>query len=152
MRPFAVILKKSLEMRTRGFILSTVVACLSGDVGCGPVQGGRRKVRMREEKGRHHGRRRFSPQPESGSGAGAAGGGGWRKTAPSLHSHLGRGEDASGSPGRARRCRRSIGLPFAVLSPADSFALSFSLSLMKTLEERGFYSKQEGSMIIFPSW
>ena len=82
MRPFAAILKKSLEVRTRGFILSTAVACLGGDVGCGPVQGGRRKVRMREEKGRHHGRRRFSPQPESGSGAGAAGGGGWGKTAP----------------------------------------------------------------------
>ena len=84
MRPFAAILKKSLEVRTRGFILSTAVACLGGDVGCGPVQGGRRKVRMREEKGRHHGRRRFSPQPESGSGAGAAGGGGWGKTAPPL--------------------------------------------------------------------
>ena len=46
-----------------------------------------------------------------------------------------------GSPGRVRRRRRSIGLPFAVLSLADSFAPAFSLSLMKTLEERGFYSK-----------
>ena len=35
--------------------------------------------------------------------------------------------------------------------PSTSSPFQF-LSLMKTLEERGFYSKQEGSMIIFPSW
>ena len=132
----------------RGFILRTVVACLSSDVDRGPVLDGRRKDRMCEENGGIMAAAVFTAAGAAASElvqTTAVGG----RLPLSLFAPW--EEGASGSLCRARD-RRSIGLPFTVLSPVDFFAFSISLSLMKTLEERGFYSKQEGSMIIFPSW